>query len=254
MQASTPPVPNSRAGASAFAKPNYGIDAPPVVWALFLVGIACLVLAWFGTLTIGPVTFLLAPSFWIVGGLFLAEAGLMIVYAKYGKFRHCERMMKLVPWRGDEQVLDVGTGRGLLMIAAARRLSSGKAVGIDIWSAKDLSGNSQQNTLRNAELEGVRDRVEVHTADATKMDFPDASFDVVLSNLCIHNIPSRAGRKRACQEIMRVLKPGGRAVISDYKYTRNYERWFRETGAVCRRSSLDLFTFPPLRIAEAEKH
>jgi predicted nicotinamide N-methyase len=40
------------------------------------------------------------------------------------------------------QVLDVGTGRGLLLIAAAKKLSgSGRAVGIDIWKASDLSEN-----------------------------------------------------------------------------------------------------------------
>ena len=43
----------------------------------------------------------------------------------------------MIPWRGNETVLDVGTGRGLLMIGAARRLTTGISVGIDIWSAKD---------------------------------------------------------------------------------------------------------------------
>jgi ubiquinone/menaquinone biosynthesis C-methylase UbiE len=160
-------------------------------------------------------------------------------------------MMALVAWRGDEMVLDVGTGRGLLMIAAAQRLSSGRAVGIDIWSAKDLSGNTPQNTLRNAELEGVRERIEIETGDATRMRFPDASFDVVLSNLCIHNIPSRGGRKRSCQEIMRVLKPGGRAVISDFIHTRAYASWFRASGARTKRSVA--VGFPPLFIVEVRK-
>ena len=117
--------------------------------------------------------------------------------------------------------LDVGTGRGLLMIGAAKRLSTGKAIGIDIWSKGDLSGNSRDKTLRNVELEGVSDRVEVKSDDATAMQFPDASFDVVLSNLCLHNIPSREGRDRACREIIRVLKPGGTAVIADFKNTAN---------------------------------
>jgi ubiquinone/menaquinone biosynthesis C-methylase UbiE len=177
----------------------------------------------------------------------------MVLYAKHGKFHHCQRMLNLVLWSGNEQVLDVGTGRGLLMIAAAKRLSTGKAIGIDIWSAKDLSGNSPQNTLRNAELEGVSNRVAVETGDATKMSFAGGAFDYVLSNLCLHNIPSRAGRKSACQEIIRVLKPGGHAVISDFKNTGNYERWFREAGATCRRTSINLLTFPPLRIVLAEK-
>jgi len=234
-------------------KPDYGIDGPPIVAGLFAVGVVCLIAACFhpGELAVGPVTILVTPSLWSIGMSATGGALLMIVYAKRWKFHHRDRMMALVPWRGDEVVLDVGTGRGLLMIAAAQRLSSGRAVGIDIWSAKDLSGNAPQNTLKNAELEGVRARVEIATGDATKMGFPDASFDVVLSNLCIHNIPSRGGRKRACEEIMRVLKPGGRAVISDYIHTRAYAAWFRAAGATTQRSIS--LTFPPLFIVEVRK-
>jgi len=235
------------------SKPNYGIDAPLVVAALLALGIACLILAGLrlGKLTIGTVTVLLTPSLWSMGISATASALLMILYARRGKFRHAERMMALVPWRGNEKVLDVGTGRGLLLIAAARRLSTGRAVGIDIWSAKDLSGNSPQNTLRNAELEGVSERVQVLTCDATKMTFPDATFDVALSNLCIHNIPSRAGRKRACEEIIRVLKPEGRAVISDYIHTRAYAAWFRAAGAQTKRSFY--LSMPPLFVVEVQK-
>jgi cyclopropane fatty-acyl-phospholipid synthase-like methyltransferase len=43
--------------------------------------------------------------------------------------------------RGDETVLDVGYGRGLHLIGAAKRLTTGKAPGVDIWQAEDLSGN-----------------------------------------------------------------------------------------------------------------
>jgi arsenite methyltransferase len=72
---------------------------------------------------------------------------------------------------------------------------------------------------RNVGLAGVSARVEVRNDNATALTFPDASFDAVLSNLCIHNIPTREGRDRACREIVRVLKPGGRAIISDFKNT-----------------------------------
>jgi ubiquinone/menaquinone biosynthesis C-methylase UbiE len=204
-----------------------------------------------GKLTIGTTTILVTPSLWSIGIFATISAILMIVYAKSWKFRHAQRMMALVPWRGDERVLDVGTGRGLLLIAAAKRLSAGSAVGIDIWSAKDLSGNAPQNTLRNAELEGVRARIDVQTGNATKMNFPDATFDVVLSNLCVHNIPSRAGRRSACEEIIRVLKPEGRAVISDYIHTRAYAAWFRAAGAKTKRSVY--FAFPPLFVVEVQK-
>ena len=52
------------------------------------------------------------------------------------------------------------------------------------------------------------------------MKFADGTFDVVLSNQVIHNIPTREGWDKACREIARVLKPGGVAIISDFVKTR----------------------------------
>ena len=235
-------------------KPNYGIDAPGVVRNMLAIGIACLLLAWFlPNLPIGSVTFRLRPMALITGTILLIEGSLMILYAKAGKFRHRDRMLAMVDWKGNESVLDVGTGRGLLMIGAARKLTTGRAVGIDIWSTTDLSGNSMENALRNAEVEGVRERVEIQNVDATAIKFPDNHFDVVLSNLCLHNIPTREARDKACREIARVLKPGGKAIISDYKNAGQYAEVLKSAGAVGRRGPYLLDTFPPLRIVQVEK-
>jgi ubiquinone/menaquinone biosynthesis C-methylase UbiE len=162
-------------------------------------------------------------------------------------------MLKMIPWRGDEQVLDVGTGRGLLLVGAARLLKSGNATGIDVWSTKDLSGNSLERTQANIEVEGVKDRVQLKSDDARKLSFPDASFDVVLSNLCIHNIPDAEGRAQACREIARVLKPGGTALISDFIKTGFYQKVFIASGLKVTRTSMNLLSFPPLRVVKAEK-
>lgn len=227
-------------------KPDYGIDAPGVIRNLLLIGLALFVLARvLPVLTIGSVSFMLRPMAIWTGSACLLEGIAMILYAKVGKFRHRDRMLAHLNWTGNEKVLDVGTGRGLLMIGAAKHLTTGKAVGIDIWSKADLSGNSVNATLRNVELEGVSGRVEVKSEDATAMQFPDASFDVVLSNLCLHNIPSRGARDQACREIVRVLKPGGKAVISDFKNTAHYLKAFQSAGATASRSGFDfLHTFP----------
>jgi|HubBroStandDraft_6_1064221.scaffolds.fasta_scaffold60028_3 arsenite methyltransferase len=236
-------------------KPDYGIDAPGVVRNLFIAGVLLLVLSsLFPVLRLGPVIILWRSGAVVTGVLCLMEGVLMIIYAKHSKFLHRDRMLAMVDWKGNESVLDVGTGRGLLMIGTAKKLTTGKAVGIDIWSTKDLSGNAMDKTLRNADLEGVRDKVDVQSGDASAMKFPDASFDVVVSNLCIHNIPKRAGRDQACREIVRVLKPGGKAIISDFIKTRDYVKAFRAAGAKTSRTGLDfLRTFPPLRIIVVEK-
>lgn len=237
------------------SKPDYGIDAPTVVRNLIVIGVVLLAVGIFVTkpLQLGPV---LLDVTWMgrIGGAFCLLEGLaMIFYAKVGKFHHRDRMLNMVPWRGDEQVLDVGTGRGLLMIGAGKRLTTGRSTGIDVWSKKDLSGNVKGRTERNAELEGVTNRVEVLDGDATRLNFPDNTFDVVLSNLCIHNIPGRENRDQACREIVRVLKPGGTALISDFINTGRYNKIFREAGTSAERGSLDLFTFPWLRIVKVEK-
>jgi ubiquinone/menaquinone biosynthesis C-methylase UbiE len=86
------------------------------------------------------------------------------------------------------------------------------------------------------------------------MPFPDAIFDVILSNLCIHNIYDTPTRRQALLQIVRVLKPGGIALISDYKRTGEYADEFRNAGLLVekKRGSL-ITTFPPLTVVIARK-
>ena len=86
------------------------------------------------------------------------------------------------------------------------------------------------------------------------MSFPDNSFGVILSNLCLHNIYDKPTRLKACNEIARVLKPGGVAIISDFKHTREYAGALRKAGLrVERKTPNFLTTYPPLRILLAYK-
>jgi SAM-dependent methyltransferase len=235
-------------------RPDYGIDAPGVIRNLLVIGAALIVSGLvFPTIHLGPVTVLWSRSAPWPGASCMASGLLMVIYVKWGKFRHRDRLLNMVPWRGDEQVLDVGTGRGLLLIGAARRLTSGRGTGIDVWSTKDLSGNSLERTQANVEVEGVKEKVTLKSDDARKLSFPDSSFDVVVSNLCIHNIPDAEGRAQACREIARVLKPGGTALISDFINTGFYQKVFAASGLKVSRTSINLLSFPPLRVIKAEK-
>ncbi len=237
------------------SKANYGIDAPHVLRNLFVFGALCVLLVFITprVLHAGPANFNLHSMFGWTGGFLLAEAFLYLFYVKRGKMQHRDRMLALHAWRGDEQVLDVGTGRGLSLIGAAKRLTAGRAIGIDVWSNVDLGDNSAQATMRNLEIEGVASKCTLVSEGAQAMNFADAKFDVIVSNLCLHNLYDAKLREQALQQISRVLKPGGVAILSDYKRTSEYAKTLAKLGlsVICKPYTLK--TFPPLRIVVAHK-
>lgn len=239
----------------ADTKPEYGIDALPVIRRLAAIAFICFMAGALCFFLIDNylrwITLCIALSYTIV---FSLTAALMYRYAKKGKFRHRDRMLGMIQWKGDENVLDIGTGKGLLMIGAAKKLSTGKAYGVDIWNKADLSGNAIENTLKNISIEAVAGKAQVLQQDARALGFDNNYFDVVLSNLCLHNISNAEGRDKACAEIARVLKPGGTALISDFRNTRQYRKVFRQMGLGTTLSPPYMAdTFPPLRILRVTK-
>jgi arsenite methyltransferase len=237
------------------ATADYGIDAPGVIRNLVIIGLSAAIGAWLAPLIAGTAVVMpLRLAAALAAVICFAEAVLMLIYARIGKFRHRDRMLAQVPWRGDEHVVDIGTGRGLLLIGAAKRLTSGRATGIDIWNPSDLRGNARYRTMRNLVAEGVADRCDLLDEPAQELSLADASADVVLSNLCLHNIVSHAERDRACRQIARVLKSGGCALISDFRFTNQYGQALQHAGLVVTFAGPYLFdTFPPLRLVCARK-
>lgn len=199
---------------------SYGIDAPIAPALLAGLAILYLILA----IVTGK------RMFWGALGFILACEAFYLHGTLRGKFVLWAELLDRLKLRGDERILDLGCGRGAVLLMAAHHLTTGRAVGVDLWRSVDQSGNSAEATQRNAVAEGVADRVDLHTSDMTALPFEDNSFDLVVSSLAIHNISGRAGRDKAISEAVRVLRPGGRLLILDVRSTAQYQAELAKLG------------------------
>ena len=220
---------------AAVTSVDYGIDAPLIArgwfgragWSL-----GAGLLFWFMNRQDYP-----GPAARVFGALALVAvvcagiAWLKIHSSREGKLALREQLLDQLELKGDEKVLDVGCGRGLLAIGAAKRLKTGKVIGIDVWKPHDLSGNSAEAAKENAKAEGVADRVRFDTGDARKLVYPDSFFDAVISSNALHTLDDDREREQALKEMLRVLKPGGRLVIFDTAETGHYADVLRECSA-----------------------
>ncbi|WP_163511558.1 class I SAM-dependent methyltransferase [Fodinicola acaciae] len=231
---------------------RYGIDAPGVVRAFALLGAAVTVLVVVayalldGWLRVVVVTLL---------GIYMVDCwvqlGWMLHSSLAGKRRFWARELDRLGLRGDERVLEVGPGRGAVLVQVAKRLPRGRAVGVDIWRQQDQSGNGPEALLSNARIAGVEDRIDVRDGDMRALPCEDGEFDVVVASFAIHNLPA-GDQARAVAEIVRVLKPGGRVVIMDFRGTAHYADVLRRSGArSVRRSRLRWQLHPPVRVVTA---
>jgi ubiquinone/menaquinone biosynthesis C-methylase UbiE len=204
------------------------VDSPGIVGTLCALGAAGLLLGYF------------LSSAWkwfatIAGTYFLLGVAGMLFYSKVGKLALRERLLDKICWEGNETVLDVGCGRGLLTVGAAHRLSSGKVVGVDVWQPGTITGNRADAVFENARLEGVADRVEVRQGDARDLPFEGETFDVVVSNYVVHELKTRNERTQMMHEIARVLKPGGRVALVDFIFTGECAAELQSSGVKAER-------------------
>jgi len=147
--------------------------------------------------------------------------------------REITKLARLTP---SDRVLDVGAGTGLLTLAAAPL--AGYVLALDISPAmcahlgRKLAGSGISNA-------------DVALGDAAALPVACQSFDVVVSNYCLHHLRT-ADKHRAIAEIRRVLRPGGRVVIGDMMFNvglgnkRNRALLLRFVGAMLRRGPAGL--------------
>jgi SAM-dependent methyltransferase len=184
--------------------------------------------------------------------VFLLTFGIYLHTTRRGKFAVWADVLEDLQLRGDERVLDMGCGRGAVLGMVAKLVPRGHVTGVDLWRTEDQSGNSPEVTEANLRAEGVLERCDVRTGDMLSLPFADASFDLVVSSLAIHNIDERnlrnhERRLQAVSEAARVVKPGGRLAIADLLHTRRYAEHLRELGlddVRCRRLGWRMWFFP----------
>jgi ubiquinone/menaquinone biosynthesis C-methylase UbiE len=130
---------------------------------------------------------------WTLGGLYRRVAGDIVGSA---------------PQAG--VVLDVGTGPGRLLHEVAARRHDLKLSGADL--SPDMITVAEQV----AESSGLGHRISFRVADVTALPYPEDSVDLIVSTLSMHHWPEI---EPAVAELARVLRPGGRIMIYDFRFT-----------------------------------
>lgn len=106
------------------------------------------------------------------------------------------------------RLLDVGTGPGGIPLKIARRVPAVRAVGVD------YSHNMILSARHAAREQGLADRVSFSVGDANRLSFPDASFDIVLSNSVLHHLTNPLA---LLNEMARVARPDGVVLLRDLR-------------------------------------
>jgi len=194
---------------SSAEKPNYGnwvstrlIYAPGVVSLVF-----------WGLAIIFPLLIVIAVLF-----LFIA---LYFAYARYlfsPQGRNVQDQVRglvlsNLNWNGEGQILDIGCGSASLTIELAKKYKGARVIGIDYWG--EQWEYSKKVCEKNAEIEGVAERVTFQKASAAVLPFDDDSFDAVVSNLVFHEVSGVKDKKELIREALRVVRKDGKFVFQD---------------------------------------
>jgi len=193
-------------------KADYGQEMSGIIIITSILAIVLLTIAFWQFYQYGNQKLCISILLTFTGFIFFFFAIVGVWSSRSGKFILRNKVFGKLEFKGNETVLDLGCGKGLLLIEAAKKLTQGKAFGVDHWVGNLEYKYSAQMVLDNAKIEGVSDRIELVTADAQDLPFGDGSFDVVMTSLMMHHVPDT---KKALNEMVRVLKPGGTLVIAD---------------------------------------
>jgi SAM-dependent methyltransferase len=152
---------------------------------------------------------------------------------KHDAFRR--RIIELAGLCGDEDVLDAGCGTGLTTLRIAEQHPGCKVYGLD------LSPKMIEVARNDAAERGLG--VDLRIGSITDLPYPDAAFDVVLTNIMFHHL-DLAEKRQAVAGVARVLRPAGRYVSAEFGP--------RARNPLERRLAKGDYTLYPSHLAEAK--
>lgn len=171
-------------------------------------------------LTIARIIFLCIAVFAIGFCLYMGHARTLLSYEGGGvQGKILDNVVNHLKWDGEGTLLDIGCGSGAMAIKAAKRYPKARVVGMDYWGIGWDYAKSQCE--RNAKIEQVSDRVHFQKGDASKLDFPDGTFDAAISNFVFHEVRSQPDKLALIQEALRVIKPGGVFSFEDVFFSKS---------------------------------
>jgi SAM-dependent methyltransferase len=138
---------------------------------------------------------------------FMAVIGKRVIHP--GGRRSTEELFQRADIQPRQQVLDIGCGVGTTAITMARRF------GLCVTAA-DISPLMRERAAANVRLAGLAHRVRVEEADITAPPYPDGAFDRVMAEA----VNMFVDRKQATRELVRVCRPGGRVLATEFLWRR----------------------------------
>jgi ubiquinone/menaquinone biosynthesis C-methylase UbiE len=164
-----------------------------------------------------------------VPAIYTRLAPLYEVWARLTESKPRRRVMELAGVRPGEDVLEVAVGTGVQLVRIARANPGGRMAGVE------PSAGMLRQARRRVDEAGLADRVELIQGSALGLPFQGGSFDLLVNGYMLDLLP-RDDIPRALAEFKRVLRPGGRLVLSNMtKGERPRERiwdWLYERGIV----------------------
>jgi len=191
------------------AKPEYGNWIPKRM--IYLSGFVGFVFLGLGLLF--WVLAIPAALFFLVAAYFLYARHQFSLQGGKVQDRVWTLVLANLDWNGEGKALDIGCGNGALTNKLAQKYPKAHVTGIDYWGKRwEYSKNICD---RNAEIEGVSERVTFQKASAVLLPFDDGYFDAAVSNFVFHEVSDAKDKRELIREALRVVKKGGKFSFQD---------------------------------------